>query len=527
MSVLRFLVVLAGLAFAHPASAHAVLTSSDPAEGAVLMRAPGKVELRFNEPVQALILRLIDARGVTHDLHARSIGDKVEAAISEELPEGTQFLSYRVVSLDGHPVGASISFSIGRAGSRPELAAETNPRAIWIWAVKALDLALQLGGAGMAFFFASLSPVPPSSAFRRISVGTIGLGVPVIILSVGLQGLDLLGLPLASILELKPWTAVVGSTFSIMSLFEMLTYILTVIALTTKHTGYSKMLSILALLSVGCARAASGHAALADPAWLMRPAVFLHTTMVAIWFGALPPLLWLALTRSNAFKGALFRFATTALMSVEVLLIAGFIIATVQLREPSTLLTTDYGRLLLTKLSLVSLLLLLALWNRRIATPGVMAENERATKLITASIAIEIFLIIGILGVAAAWRFTPPPRATLESHTKTTAAFTHLHSNQLMANLQLDSSSVGYTKINIYLQNGDGLPLVAQEVTVTLEAPWLGIEPRTLIAERLDNGLWLIPGVFFPAPGEWDVTVDAMVNDFERLSIAGHLTVHP
>ena len=81
--------------------------------------------------------------------------------------------------------------------------------------------------------------------------------------------------------------------------------------------------------------------------------------------------------------------------------------------------------------------------------------------------------------------------------------------------------------IKIYLQTGDGLPLVAQEVAVTLEAPWLGIEPRTLITERLGNGLWLIPAIYFPAPGEWNVTIDAMVNDFERLSIAGQLTVHP
>ena len=93
MSFLRLLAILVGLAVAQPAMAHAVLTSSEPAEGAVLMRAPGKVELRFNEPVQLLVLRLIDARGATHELAANSLGDRVEAAMPDGLPEGTQILS--------------------------------------------------------------------------------------------------------------------------------------------------------------------------------------------------------------------------------------------------------------------------------------------------------------------------------------------------------------------------------------------------------------------------------------------------
>ena len=527
MSFLRLLAILVGLAVAQPAMAHAVLTSSEPAEGAVLMRAPGKVELRFNEPVQLLVLRLIDARGATHELAANSLGDRVEAAMPDGLPEGTQILSYRVVSLDGHPVGASILFSVGKAEGAPQLSLENSYRTIWIWAAKGLDLALQLAGAGMAFFFAFLSPAPASSAFRRISVATLGLGIPLIILSVGLQGLDLLGLPLSSILDLKPWIAVSGSTFFTMSLLELLTVVLAVAALMQTYAHFNKFLSILALLSVGCARAASGHAALADPVWLMRPAVFLHTTMVAIWFGALPPLLWLALTQIHSFKDALWRFATTALMSVEILLIAGLALATVQIREATTLLTTDYGRILVIKLSLVTLLLLLALWNRHIATPSVMAGDKKATKLISVSIAIEILLIISILGVAALWRFTPPPRAILETNTKAKSYSVHLHSNSLMVDLKVEPPMSGNARITLFIQDETGIPLSAKEIAVTLDAPWLGIEPRTLIAKRLDNGLWQIPSAYFPAPGEWVATINAMVDDFEQHRIEGTLQIHP
>jgi copper transport protein len=310
-----------------------------------------------------------------------------------------------------------------------------------------------------------------------------------------------------------------------MSLFELLTFILAVTALITPHVHLNKLLSRLALLSVGCARAASGHAATADPVWLMRPVVFLHTTMIAIWFGSLPPLLWLALTQINAFKDALWRFATTALMSVEILLIAGLILATVQMREATTLLTTDYGRVLLIKLSLVSLLLLLALWNRRIATPRVMADEKRACKLITVSIAMEIVLIISILGVAALWRFTPPPRAILEANMKTSASSIHLHSNALMVDLKVEPPMSGNTRLTIFMQDEAGMPLSAKEVAVTLHAPWLGIEPRTLFAERLDIYLWQIPSAYLPAPGEWTATINVMVDDFEQRSVEGKLKI--
>jgi len=130
MSILRLLAVLAGLAFAGPAFAHAVLLSATPGEGTALKKAPRKVELRFNEPVQALVLRLIDARGATHDLAPRSTGELVDAALPEDLPEGVQILSYRVVSLDGHPVGASLSFSIGTPSLAPALPVENASRAI-------------------------------------------------------------------------------------------------------------------------------------------------------------------------------------------------------------------------------------------------------------------------------------------------------------------------------------------------------------------------------------------------------------
>ena len=413
MRLLRFLAFVVGLALAGPAFAHAVLVYANPAEGAALANAPQIIQLRFNEPVQALVLRVIDAQGKTHDLTPTSQGEEIAADLPKDLPPGTQVLSYRVVSLDGHPVGASVSFSIGRTQSASAPAKQSPAVAIALWATRALDLTLLLGGAGMAFFFAFLAQARPSPRFGRASNGALGVGMALAAISVGLQGLDLLGLPLASLADLAPWRAALGTSFAATALFELVAFAMAALAMRQKIA--SKALGLLVLGCIGCARAASGHAALADPIWLMRPAIFLHAGAAAVWAGALAPLIWLATTNAEAFKIALRRFSAIAVTTVAVLLLLGCVIAGVQMREPAALLDTDYGRLLSLKLGLVSALLLLALWNRRVGTPLVLGKASGAISRIGRSIAAEIALLICIFAVVAGWRFTPPPRALIEA----------------------------------------------------------------------------------------------------------------
>ena len=47
-------------------------------------------------------------------------GNRFVMVLPEDLPQGTQIVSYRVVSEDGHPVAGSLVFSIGAVtGSAP------------------------------------------------------------------------------------------------------------------------------------------------------------------------------------------------------------------------------------------------------------------------------------------------------------------------------------------------------------------------------------------------------------------------
>ena len=69
-------------------------------------QAPKTVQLRFNEPVTPAVIRLIDAEGrARDDATVRAIDETIIITLPDDLPRGTQVVSYRVISADGHPVG--------------------------------------------------------------------------------------------------------------------------------------------------------------------------------------------------------------------------------------------------------------------------------------------------------------------------------------------------------------------------------------------------------------------------------------
>ncbi|WP_438486962.1 copper resistance CopC/CopD family protein [Streptomyces sp. S186] len=121
----RLLVVLAVLfgalaAGIAPASAHAALTGSDPAPGAVVAHAPEQVALTFSEGVAMGddSLRVLDPhgkrvdRGKLRDLCSGTVV-KYAAGLPPGLADGTYTVAWQAVSADSHPVSGAFTFSIG------------------------------------------------------------------------------------------------------------------------------------------------------------------------------------------------------------------------------------------------------------------------------------------------------------------------------------------------------------------------------------------------------------------------------
>ena len=147
-------VLLASLAHATGALAHASLVRAEPADGAMLARATLGPALTFNEPVSPLVMRLIGPNGELIAPTATA-ENSVVTVTPPRLRQGTHVLSWRVVSADGHPVGGSLMFSVGCAsqrGRRRRRPSAIRRCAALLWAAKVVLYAGFFLGIGGAFF---------------------------------------------------------------------------------------------------------------------------------------------------------------------------------------------------------------------------------------------------------------------------------------------------------------------------------------------------------------------------------------
>ncbi|WP_432109611.1 copper resistance protein CopC [Streptomyces sp. AA1529] len=113
--------LLGVLVAAGPAAAHAALTGSDPAEGAVVDDAPRQVTLDFSEGVAMSdgAIRVLDPRGARVDTgKVRDSGTdgtvRRTVGLDPGLGQGTYTVAWQAVSADSHPVSGAFTFSIGK-----------------------------------------------------------------------------------------------------------------------------------------------------------------------------------------------------------------------------------------------------------------------------------------------------------------------------------------------------------------------------------------------------------------------------
>jgi copper transport protein len=105
---------------AAPASAHAALTGSAPAQGSVVDKAPSEVTLTFSEKISlpsggSGSLRVLNPAGKQVDTGKPSNlqGTTYGIPLRSGLPDGTYTVTFQVISADSHPVAGGFTFSIG------------------------------------------------------------------------------------------------------------------------------------------------------------------------------------------------------------------------------------------------------------------------------------------------------------------------------------------------------------------------------------------------------------------------------
>jgi copper transport protein len=519
------------------AHAHAVLVESSPAADTVLAEAPEKAVLRFNEPVRPVVVRLLRAAdGSSIELGATEAFDtELRAALPETLFAGSYLLSYRVTSADGHPVAGSFVFAIGSPGGVDAGALAASGQGDGFWriagvAARSFWYGALLLASGLALFLA-LIPAPAELVrpLRRPLTGVTLAGMIAGLVMLGATGGGLLGEPPSALLTPELWRIALDSPVAL-SVAIAIAGLVVLVPWIPAAFGPERARLLAGALLVASSFGASGHAVTAGPPWVTMPALSVHALCAAYWVGAFAPLL-LGLRRLPRAQALLVvrAFARVAVPAVACLVLAGILISALQLRAPSALIATDYGRLLLLKLGLVASLLGLAVLNRWVLTPA-LERGEGGASWLRRTVAMDLALAAGVVVATASLGAVSPPRALAErgahEHAHHAGRDYAVHAAARGHHLVLVATpaATGDNRIDLFFTDDQNRPVEGQGAELSLSLPGHGVEPLRLDPEPIEPGHYRAQSLL-PLPGHWQVQVELLIDDFTKLAFRTRIAV--
>ncbi|MFB7169523.1 copper resistance CopC/CopD family protein [Streptomyces sp. NPDC056254] len=433
-SLPRLALVLAALlailfTAASPAAAHAALTASDPADGAVVATAPAQVTLSFSEQVAMGddSIRVLDPQGRrvdTGELRDMCSGNTVRygTALHSGLPHGTYTVAWQAVSADSHPISGAFTFSIGAPSatevSLPSATAGGGPVGIAYGIARYAaygGFTVLVGGAAFILLCwrrgAAERPLQKLVVRAWVTLTTATLAMLVLRNPYTGSGrfadvFDLDGL--RAVLETKTGASLLSRLLLLGAAALFVAVLFGAYARRVRDTGgqeEDKDTSDLTFgLAIGGAVVAGGiaatwalseHASSGLQPGLAMPADILHLLAVATWLGGLSALLVALYKAPGIERSAVRRFSGVAFVSVVVLAATGVYQAWRQTGSWSALTGTDYGRLLLLKAALVAVLIGVASmsrkWTARLAeAPAVRDADGRASVAAAAAAADDV-----------------------------------------------------------------------------------------------------------------------------------------
>jgi copper transport protein len=526
-SVVASLFALAFLALSCAnALAHAWLVESRPADGDLLKQQPAQVELLFNEAVEIATASHVDPQGAVGRLPlADGRNTRVVLPLPQGLSQGSHLVSWRAISQDGHSVSGSLVFSIGQASGGNNARAQEptinlSPLSAPLVAARFLLLAGLVFGVGAAMFAAFLAPI---GAYRAVALSALGAGAFAALLSIGLQGADAHGQPFAALNDRAIWRSGLRLPQGVGALIALAAVALGGLAIFLKRRA-ARAVALFALALSALSLAWAGHARLWRPETLMQAVVILHVISAICWAGALLPLL--RASQRDDFAPALRRFSAIAAPVYGLLLGSGVALAATQFLGPREVFETAWGAALAGKLILVAVVTLFAILNRTLFTKHALAGDAEALQLLRRSIRFEAALALAILAAASVWRLTPPPTSLGPANER--AFQIHIHGTQAMASMTIRPARVGPVHMRIEPKSADLSPLRVKEVEVLLAPDAPGVEALRRAARLLPGSdTWVVEGLTIPAPGKWRISVDLLIDDFERARLDAVISLQP
>jgi copper transport protein len=509
--------------FAAPASAHALLRSSDPANGAALKSAPARVVLDYTQPVD-LGLAVVNAvnqagQAVSKGPVAGTPGKPTEVSVAllPNLPKGTYTVTWRMVSkLDGHVTAGSISFGVGEQpkapspGQQQASPATPAPSALYI-AARWLFYAglLLLFGFAIAGTFVWRNAPAGTRAYLWAAWGIAALGVVLMTVAEASS----VGVSLGVLLRSQA-----GGKFVQRGVAVLVVGVAVTIA-SFRPRWTSLPLIGLTVSGAMLVDAIAGHASETAPAWLNVGAEWFHIMAVGVWIGGLG---WLALSlrrREDPDRPRLVkRFSVAAGFALLAVAVTGLIRALDEIGPPQDwgrLFTTAYGITLLVKIVLFGGLVTLGALNHYRHVPAMTGDDGTHPRRLRRNVRGELG-IAGAILVATAVLSGLTPSASLAEQQQGPPTPTvhpvvvtgHDFATTVRVRLTVTPGTVGPNRFRAVVTDYDsGRPAPASAVTLQFSLkghPELG-QP-TLPLRRGGAGTWTGSGTVISLFGRWTAT---------------------
>lgn len=168
------------------------------------------------------------------------------------------------------------------------------------------------------------------------------------------------------------------------------------------HSGKAGSIALVSIAALLLAASFSQTGHVASLTWTWQLLLTLHVLAISAWVGSLLPL-WQSCYRlaPDRLLALMQQFGRVAVIVVLVLISCGVLILLQLLDSPAALFVTDYGRLMLLKLMLVSAMLLLAAWHKFNLVKALAQQQN--SRLLARSIFIEMLLALLVLATSSSF----------------------------------------------------------------------------------------------------------------------------
>ncbi|WP_433746511.1 copper resistance CopC/CopD family protein [Falsibacillus pallidus] len=483
------------------ADAHAVLLSASPMENSTLKKAPEQIILTFNERLEGGLyeIKVKDSNGRSSTSSETSLS-KNHQQLSIKLPplkNGVYSVTYRATSQDGHPVGSTYVFSIGKPLSdseKSQILSSTGSSSpfglVWFFrSIYYLSLLILTGWLAWRIISPDSFITAPNEKNWLMRMKWFYIYM-LIIIGIGPNADVLLSGHSLNVNNLIPFFT--GTSFGIA---WGLSLIISIAGLWIG--GKSKWFDGFWILSLLALEGVNGHANSTVPKILGISFDILHLGSAAIWTGGLFYILIFWKRHREQTKKFIPLFSQGALASMILLFLTGGIL-TLMLAGDISYLTKDlWGILLLSKIGLACIVLIIgAALRKKLAK----LQEDGFRKWFRA----DLTLMILITAIVGGLTYTSP----LPENKPIEWASTQ---NDFKVSTAVSPVQPG---TNSHFQTTVETPDGQKPNDVQLVLKQIGKEEAEPIEVPLksykntgSSYFYRADGIYFPAPGDWQMEI--------------------